>query len=169
MGLLYCAIAILLGFLFARVYIAANMKAKVAVLILLPIILNLCISLFAALFVGNSLEYGYSVGSIAGILFPATLAMMVVLGFRIDLKKNIMEKQHESNDGVEAQKTMTEVPKKSLYSINSTGWDKKMIILALIIIAFLFALNGRYSYLEGGIIMDKWSGRAYYIDKILDE
>ncbi len=169
MGLIYCIIAALLGFLFAKVYAVPNMKVKVVVLILLPIILNLCISLLAALFIDNSLGYGYNSGVIGGELFPATLVMMIVLGFRINLKKNIMEKYQENDDAMEAQIGEAEKKDMVLDSMSSVGWLKKLVILILIIIAFLFALNGRYSYLEDGIILDKWGGKAFYIDKLFDE
>lgn len=169
MGLLYCLIAALLGELFAQAYIAPNIKVKVILLILLPAILNLCISLLAALFVQNSLEYGYNVGGISGTLCPATLVMMIVLGFRITLKKNIMEKCQENNDVIDKRMANTENKNMLLSSTNSVEWWKKLVVLIIIIIAFLFALNGRYSYLADGIILDKWAGRAFFVDKLLDE
>lgn len=169
MGLFYCIIAVLLGFLFTKVYTAPNMKTRAVVLILFPILLNLCISLLVALFVDNSLGYGYNAGSIAGTLFPATLVMMIVLGFRIVLKKTMMENQHVDSNDLEKIKNTADNKKACSSSISSTGWFRAMLVLTLIIISFLFALNGRYSYLVDGVILDKWSGKAFYIDKILDE
>lgn len=168
MGLFYCIIAAILGFFFTKMYTAPNMKVKVLVLILLPIILNLCISLLVALFVDSSLGYGYDAGNIGGILFPATLVMMIVLGFSIDLKKDMMENQQANNDGMEVQKMMIENRNMPSNSPHSVKWPMKLIAIALLIIAFLFALNGRYSFPVEGYVFDKWSGESHYIDDLLD-
>lgn len=184
MELLYCIIPILLGWLISKMYAPLNKKIKVIVSILLPVVLNLCVSLLVGLSANTPLGYGHNVGNTSGLLVPATLIMMITLVFCIKSKNDVIknEQKEDCDMSMESNQTKEEIDtvdivndnkvkakKQSMLScsIDSLEWWKKLIVLILIIIAFLFALNGRYSCPVEGYILDKWTGSVHEIDSWL--
>ena len=46
---------------------------------------------------------------------------------------------------------------------------KVVLVFFILIIALLFAMNGRYSYPVKGMVLDQWTGKVYGINEMLVE
>lgn len=87
MGILYYIVAALVGFIIAKIIVPSSNIKKIVISIFLPILINFIISLTCAIFMTNSMGYGYNTGTVLGMLLPSTLVMMIVLGLCIKVSK----------------------------------------------------------------------------------
>lgn len=87
MGILYYIVAALVGFIIAKKIVLSSNIKKIVISIFLPILINIIISLTCAIFMTNSMGYGYNTGTVSGMLLPSTLVMMIVLGLCIKVSK----------------------------------------------------------------------------------